>query len=76
MESSSDDTTETKSSNDNSTLSVIEVIDETLHLGENDKRYGFSIMGGVDEGFCPRIEDIAEGKYICVAQIYELEIKN
>lgn len=30
-------------------------------LGD-EKRFGFSVMGGVDEGFPPRIDEISEGK--------------
>ena len=29
-------------------------------LGD-EKRFGFSVMGGTDEGFAPRIDDISEG---------------
>ena len=32
-----------------------------LELAENEKRFGFSVVGGVDEGFRPRIDDIVEG---------------
>lgn len=30
-------------------------------LGD-EKRFGFSVMGGVDEGFPPRIDEISKGK--------------
>ena len=29
-------------------------------LGD-EKRFGFSVMGGVDEGFPPRIDEISKG---------------
>ena len=32
-----------------------------LELTENEKRFGFSVVGGVDEGFRPRIDEIVEG---------------
>lgn len=32
-----------------------------LELAENEKRFGFSVVGGVDEGFRPRIDEIIEG---------------
>jgi hypothetical protein len=32
-----------------------------LELAENEKRFGFSVVGGVDEGFRPRIDEIVEG---------------
>lgn len=53
--------TDNRSGSDTSKVSVLEVIDVKLQLGDDDKRYGFSIMGGADEGFCPRVEDIAKG---------------
>ena len=36
-----------------------------LELAENEKRFGFSVVGGVDEGFRPRIDDIVEGIADC-----------
>lgn len=30
-------------------------------LGD-EKRFGFSVMGGVDEGFPPRIDEISKGR--------------
>ncbi|KAF8795813.1 MAGUK p55 subfamily member 5 like protein [Argiope bruennichi] len=30
----------------------------TINLGATDKRFGFSVVGGCDEGFVPRIENI------------------
>ncbi|GBM51989.1 hypothetical protein AVEN_32112-1 [Araneus ventricosus] len=30
----------------------------TIRLGPTDKRFGFSVVGGCDEGFVPRIENI------------------
>jgi hypothetical protein len=35
-----------------------------MRLGE--KRFGFSVMGGLDEGFPPRIDDIAPGMLLKV----------
>ena len=32
-------------------------------LGD-EKRFGFSVMGGVDEGFPPRIDEISKGEFI------------
>lgn len=72
MELSSD--SDNPSCSDTSKVSVLEVLDVTLVLGDDDNRYGFSIMGGMDEGFCPRVEDIAKGnsiineiKDVCIA---------
>lgn len=28
----------------------------------DEKRFGFSVMGGIDEGFPPRIDNIVKGK--------------
>ena len=39
-------------------------VDFYLTLFANEKRFGFSVMGGLDEGFAPRINDITVGKYI------------
>ncbi|GFY39895.1 MAGUK p55 subfamily member 5 [Trichonephila inaurata madagascariensis] len=33
----------------------------TINLGPTDKRFGFSVVGGCDEGFVPRIENITPG---------------
>ena len=30
-------------------------------LGTNDRRFGFSVVGGLEEGFPPRIDEIAPG---------------
>ena len=35
-----------------------------LELTENEKRFGFSVVGGVDEGFRPRIDEIVEGSVL------------
>ncbi|XP_037773643.1 uncharacterized protein LOC119569640 isoform X3 [Penaeus monodon] len=32
-----------------------------LFLGPADRRFGFSVVGGVDEGFPPRLDEIAKG---------------
>ena len=32
-------------------------------LEDNDARFGFSVMGGDDEGFPPRIDEIGHGKF-------------
>ncbi|XP_042885379.1 uncharacterized protein LOC122261683 isoform X2 [Penaeus japonicus] len=37
-----------------------------LFLGPADRRFGFSVVGGVDEGFPPRIDEIAKGEYASV----------
>ena len=33
-----------------------------LFLGPTDRRFGFSVVGGMDEGFSPRIDEMAKGK--------------
>lgn len=38
----------------------------SLFLGPADRRFGFSVVGGVGEKFPPRIEEIAKGKYSTV----------
>lgn len=38
-----------------------DVVDVTL--GPNDRRFGFSVVGGSEEGFPPRIDEIAAGKF-------------
>lgn len=43
--------------NDNFELKYI-----TLRLNSNDRRFGFSIIGGCDELMSPEIEDISPGK--------------
>ena len=35
-----------------------------LELTENEKRFGFSVVGGVDEGFRPRIDEIVAGEIV------------
>ncbi|KAK3881977.1 hypothetical protein Pcinc_013616 [Petrolisthes cinctipes] len=35
----------------------------SLFLGPTDRRFGFSVVGGVGEKFPPRIEEMAKGKY-------------
>lgn len=32
-----------------------------MTLGHNDRRFGFSVVGGLEEGFPPRIDEIAPG---------------
>ena len=32
-------------------------------LGPDDRRFGFSVVGGREEGFPPRIDEIAPGPY-------------
>lgn len=32
-----------------------------LEITEDEKRFGFSVVGGVDEGFHPRIDEVVEG---------------
>ena len=39
-------------------------------LGD-EKRFGFSVMGGTDEGFPPRIDDISEGKNVIHSQLQD-----
>jgi hypothetical protein len=40
-----------------------DVVAETVQvtLGPNDRRFGFSVVGGLEEGFRPRIDEIASG---------------
>ena len=40
-----------------------DAVAETLQvtLGPNDRRFGFSVVGGLEEGFRPRIDEIAPG---------------
>ena len=39
-----------------------------VRLGPNDRRFGFSVVGGSEEGFPPRIDEIASGNWIgCLA---------
>ncbi|XP_042210007.1 uncharacterized protein LOC121857817 isoform X3 [Homarus americanus] len=37
------------------------VAEINLFLGPADRRFGFSVVGGVDEGFPPRIDEMAKG---------------
>ena len=34
-----------------------------LAMGTDCKRFGFSVIGGADEGIRPKIDDIAEGRF-------------
>ena len=40
-------------------------------MGPSDRRFGFSVMGGIDEGFPPRIDDIAPGTNQIVKYLYQ-----
>ncbi|XP_054757910.1 uncharacterized protein LOC129264065 [Lytechinus pictus] len=33
-----------------------------LEIGPNDQRFGFSVMGGLEEGFLPSVDAILQGK--------------
>ena len=33
-----------------------------LEMIANDERFGFSVMGGIEEGFLPRVDEILQGK--------------
>jgi hypothetical protein len=33
-----------------------------LCMASTDRRFGFSVVGGVDEGLTPRVDDIQPGK--------------
>lgn len=33
-----------------------------LEIGSNDERFGFSVMGGLEEGFLPSVDAILKGK--------------
>ncbi|XP_071521701.1 LOW QUALITY PROTEIN: uncharacterized protein sdt [Panulirus ornatus] len=39
----------------------VAITEINLFLGPADRRFGFSVVGGVDEGFPPRIDEIAKG---------------
>lgn len=45
---------------DDSNEAVFEVV---VDMKPGERRFGFSVMGGLDEGFPPRIDDIAPGKF-------------
>lgn len=48
-----------------------------LELSGNEKRFGFSVVGGVDEGFRPRIDEIIEGSDLnCSIYTRHLLLKN
>ena len=34
-----------------------------LAMEQTDRRFGFSVVGGIDEGFPPKIDGISDGKY-------------
>ena len=40
--------------------------DVIIKLETGEKRFGFSVIGGIDEGFPPRVESIAAGKSITI----------
>ena len=35
-----------------------------LTMGATDDRFGFSVLGGVEEGFLPQVDEIFEGKFV------------
>lgn len=37
-------------------------MDVIMDMTHDDERFGFSVMGGVEEGFLPRIDEISIGK--------------
>ena len=37
-------------------------LNAVLCMTSNDTRFGFSVVGGVDEGLTPRVDDIQPGK--------------
>lgn len=39
------------------------VFEVVVDMRPGERRFGFSVMGGLDEGFPPRIDDIAPGRY-------------
>ena len=41
-------------------------------LGPDDRRFGFSVVGGREEGFPPRIDEIAPGPYSRGSSIHSL----
>ena len=34
-----------------------------LFMSDDDKRFGFSVIGGYDEGIAPRVDDITAGRW-------------
>ena len=38
-----------------------DVFSIVLEISDDEKRFGFSVVGGVDEGFHPRIDEVVEG---------------
>ncbi|XP_012557503.1 protein PALS1 isoform X1 [Hydra vulgaris] len=42
-------------------LADCEISTILIEMGPSDRRFGFSVMGGIDEGFPPRIDDISPG---------------
>ncbi|GIY45472.1 uncharacterized protein CDAR_71891 [Caerostris darwini] len=47
----------------------------SIHLGLTDKRFGFSVVGGCDEGFVPRIEHITTGNLVIPEDHFSTPIK-
>ena len=49
---------------DNYFLLCLQEIEMTtvLEIGSNDERFGFSVMGGLEEGFLPSVDAILKGK--------------
>jgi len=41
-------------------------------LGPHDRRFGFSVVGGKEEGFPPRIDEIAKGIYLSLSLYLDL----
>ena len=39
----------------------------TVVMEPGDSRFGFSVIGGIDEGFLPRVDDVARGinHFVC-----------
>ena len=40
-------------------------IDVIMDMTSDDERFGFSVMGGFDEGFLPQIDEISIGELHC-----------
>ena len=37
-------------------------MDVVMDMTSDDERFGFSVMGGVEEGFLPRVDEISIGR--------------
>jgi hypothetical protein len=42
------------------------VLDFEIKLVNDERRFGFSVIGGMDEGFPPCIDEVSPGKHFAV----------